>query len=66
MNEHIFKSFSLFHATYIEDIKEFLERVFFVQNLFYVKTLSNEIVFKFFKNVDLKIENDSKIGYNIE
>ena len=66
VNEHILKSFSLFHATYIEDSKEFLKRVFFVQNLFYVKTLSNEIVFKFSKNVNLKIENDPKIGYNVE
>ena len=28
------KSFSLFHATYIEDIKDFLKDYFFIQNLF--------------------------------
>ena len=57
------KPFSLFHATYIEDIKEFfLKDYVFVQNLFDIKRLSNEIVFKFSKNVDLNIKNDLKIG----
>ena len=35
---------------------------FFVQNLFYVKRFSNEIVLKFSKNVELKIVIDPKIG----
>ena len=35
---------------------------FFVQNLFYIKRFSNEIVFKFSKNVELKIVIDPKIG----
>ena len=50
------KSFSLFHTTYIEDIKEFFKGLlFFVQNLFYIKRFSNEIVFRFSKRVELKI-----------
>ena len=56
------KSFSLFHTTYIEDIKEFLKDYFFVQNLLYIKRFSNKIVFKFSKNVELKIVNDPQIG----
>ena len=41
-------------------LKKFLKDYFFVQNLFYVKSCSNEIVFKFSKNVKLKIVNDRK------
>ena len=44
------KPFSLFHTTYIEDIKEFVKVLFFVQNLFSVKRYSNEIVLKFLKH----------------
>ena len=52
------KSFSLFNTTYIEDIKQ----TFIVQNLFYIKRFSKEIVFKSSKHVKWKIVNDSKIG----
>ena len=45
------KSFSLFHTTYIETLKNLLKDYFFVQNLFYIERFSNEIVFKFSKNV---------------
>ena len=51
------KSLSLFHITYIEDTKEFFKGLFFFQNLFYIKRFSNEIVFKFSKNAELKIFN---------
>ena len=56
------KSFSLFHTSYIEDIKEFFKGLFFFQNLFYIKIFSNEMVFKFPKNSELKIVIDPKIG----
>ena len=56
------KSFSLFHTTCIEDIKEFLNDYFFTENLFSFKRFSNEIVCKFSKPVELKITNDPKIG----
>ena len=57
------KSFSLCHTNYVEDIlKNFLKDYFFVQNLFHIERFSNEIVFKFSKNVELKIGNDPKIG----
>ena len=56
-------SFSLFYTTYIEEIKEFyIKDYFFVENLFYIKRFSNEIVFKFSENVELKIVDDPKIG----
>ena len=51
------KSLSLFHITYIEDTKEFFKGLLFFQNLFYIKRFSNEIVFKFSKNAELKIFN---------
>ena len=47
------KSFLLFHATHIEDIKEIFRGIFFVKNLFYIKQLRNEIVFKFSKKYGL-------------
>ena len=56
------KSFSLFHTSYIEDIKEFFKGLFFFQILFYNKIFSNEMVFKFPKNSELKIVIDPKIG----
>ena len=43
-------------------LKIFLKDYFFAQNLLYIKRFSNEIVFKFSKNVELKIANDLKIG----
>ena len=46
----------------LKTLKKFLKDYFFVQNLFYIKSFSNEIVFKFSKNVELKVVNDSKIG----
>ena len=51
------KSFFLFHTTYIKEVfKGFLKKIFkdyfFVQNLFYINRFSNEIVFKFSKNVE--------------
>ena len=46
----------------LKTLKNFLKDYFFVQNLFYIKRLSNEIIFKFLKNVDFKIVNDTKIG----
>ena len=49
------KSFSLFHNTYIEDIKGFFKDYFFVQKLFYIKRFRNKMVFKFSKNVELKV-----------
>ena len=56
------KPFSLFHNTYIDDIKGFFQNDSFVQNLFYIKRFSKKIVFKFSKNVEWKIVNDPKIG----
>ena len=56
------KSFSFFHITYIEDIKGFFKIIFFVQNLFYIKIFSNEIIFEFSRYVELKVVNDLKIG----
>ena len=56
------KSFSLFHTSYIEDIKEFFKGLFFFQNLFYIKIFSNEMDLKFPKNSELKIVIDPKIG----
>ena len=56
------KSFSLFHATYIED-REFLKGLFFsLKTCFILNRLSSDTVFKFSKNVDLKIMNDPKKG----
>ena len=52
---------SLFSYHLIEDIKNFLRDCFFVQNLFDIKRFSNKIVFKFSKNLELKIVNDPKI-----
>ena len=54
------KSFSLFHSTYIEDVKEFFKGLFFRSKK--IKRFSNEIAFEFPKNVELKIVNDLKIG----
>ena len=34
--------------------------------MFYIKRLSNEVVFKFSKNVDFKIVNDTKIGLHLK
>ena len=53
------ESFFLFHTTYIipltlKTLKNFLKDYFFIQNLFYIKRFSNEIVFKCSKNVKLK------------
>ena len=53
------KYFSLFT---FKTLNNFLKDYFFVQNLFYIKRFSNEIVFKFSRNVELKIVNDPKIG----
>ena len=39
-----------------------LKDYFFVQNLLYINRFSNEIVFKFSENLEVKIVNDSKIG----
>ena len=36
----------------MKTLKNFLKDYFFVQNLFYIKRFSNEIVFKFSKNVE--------------
>ena len=47
------KSISLCHTVYIE--KNFLKDYFFVQNLFYFKRFSKDIVFKLSKIVELKI-----------
>ena len=46
----------------LKTLKNFLKDYFFVQNLFCIKRFSNKIVFKFSKNVELKIVNDLKIG----
>ena len=54
------KSFSLFHTTYIEDIKEFFRDYFFVHSLFYIKRFSN--VFKYLENIKIKIVSNPKIG----
>ena len=56
------KSFSLFHTSYIEDIKEFFKGLFFFQNLFYIKIFSNEMDLKFPKNSELKLVIYPKIG----
>ena len=56
------KYFFSLHIAYIEDIKGFLKDFFFVQNLFYIKKFSSDIVCKFSKNLKLKIVNDPKIG----
>ena len=53
------KSFSLFHPTYIEDIKGILKDFFFLFKI-YIKRFSNKIVFKFSKNVELKTADDPK------
>ena len=42
--------------------KKFLKEYFFIQNLFYIKRFSNEILLQFSENVELKIVNDPKIG----
>ena len=54
------KSFCLFHTTYVEDIKGILKDFFSFKT--YIKRFSNEIFFKFSKNVELKIVDDPKIG----
>ena len=56
------KYFSLFHITYIKDMKKNLKNYFLAQNLFYIKRFSKEIVIKFSKNVERKIANDPKIS----
>ena len=55
------KSFSLFHTIYTEDIKAFFKGLFFCSKLVLYKRFSNEIAFKFSKNVELKIVNSPKI-----
>ena len=52
------KSFSLFHTTYIEDIKGILKDFFLFK--IYIKRFSNKIIFKFSKNVELKTADDPK------
>ena len=48
------KSFSLYLIPLtLKTLKNFLKDYFFVQNLFYIKRLSNKIIFKFSKSVDL-------------
>ena len=47
-------------------LNNFLNDYFFVQNLLYIKTFSNEIIFKFLKNLKLKIINEPKIGQLVE
>ena len=49
--------YSLFHTTYIKDIKELFKGLFSRSERF-----SNEIGFKFSKNVELKTVNDPKIA----
>ena len=49
-----------YHATYFED--NLLKDYFFVKHLFHIKRFSNTIVFKFSKNVELKIVNNPEIG----
>ena len=57
------KSFSWNRTNYIEDIKNnFSKDYFFAKNLLYIKKFSSKMLFKFSKNVELKIVNDSKIG----
>ena len=56
------KYFLYFMPLTLKTLKNFLKDHFFVQNLFYFKRFSNEIIFKFSKNVELKIVNDPKIG----
>ena len=45
----------MFIALTLKTLKTFLKDYIFVQNLFYFKRFSTEIVFKFSKNVELKI-----------
>ena len=47
-------------------LNNFLNDYFFVQNLLYIKGFSNEIIFKFLKNLKLKIINEPKIGQLVE
>ena len=51
--------YSLFHTTYIKDTKELFKGLFSRSEL---KRFSNEIGFKFSKNVELKAVNDPKIA----
>ena len=39
----------------LKTLNNFLKDYFFVQNVFYIKRFSNEIIFNFSKNVELKI-----------
>ena len=47
----------------LKTLNNFLKDNFFAQNLFYMKRFSSKIVFKFSKNVELKIVNNPKTGY---
>ena len=66
INPNLSKSFSLFHTTDIENIKKLFKGLFFLENFFYIKIFSNEVDFKFSKNVELKIVNDPKIEQHVE